>query len=257
MDEALDLSAIDRAEQKTRLATTKLLLLAVALLFLYWCYQQYRDAELAANAAKRAAIVAATAAAAADDSDDASDDDDDSGNESGGGGAAGGAANDADDFEARRLQRETRRKLRKAQWPTPVVLPPDQLTTFTHATLAVFDGVRSGATIYLALDGDVYDVTPGHEFYEPGAGYHILAGRDGTRVMGYMDMKAPTVDVDTSDITAEQQQVLDDWVKKFKEKYQIVGSLPRPAVEKGGAAPAASTAAAVVAGESSEAKKDK
>lgn len=69
------------------------------------------------------------------------------------------------------------------------MLPPDLLKDFTAAELARFDGIQS-SKIYIALDGIVFDCSQGSDFYELGQGYHCLAGRDGSKVCGYMNMKA-------------------------------------------------------------------
>lgn len=50
--------------------------------------------------------------------------------------------------------------------------------TFTAQQLAAYNGNDPQKPIYLALDGLVYDVTPGAKYYKPGGSYHALAGRD-------------------------------------------------------------------------------
>lgn len=56
----------------------------------------------------------------------------------------------------------------------PVFLPEE---------LAVYDGEDPDKPIYLALDGLVYDVTPGKEFYQTGGSYHMLAGTDASALL--------------------------------------------------------------------------
>ncbi len=56
-------------------------------------------------------------------------------------------------------------------------------TTFTTATLVRYDGTDTALPILIAYEGNVYDVTPGKDFYEPGAIYHFLAGTDGTELL--------------------------------------------------------------------------
>lgn len=63
--------------------------------------------------------------------------------------------------------------------PTPVATIPE----FTSETLAQYDGTNPELPIYIAFSGDVYDVTPGRKFYEPGGMYHFLAGSDGTTLL--------------------------------------------------------------------------
>ncbi len=57
-------------------------------------------------------------------------------------------------------------------------LSDPSLQTFTESDLAVFDGTDPEKPIYIGLDGFVYDVSAGRKFYEEGAGYHYLAGKD-------------------------------------------------------------------------------
>jgi predicted heme/steroid binding protein len=54
---------------------------------------------------------------------------------------------------------------------------------FTVAELVKYDGSNSSLPIYLALDGNVYDVTPGKKFYAVGGAYHSLAGRDSSTML--------------------------------------------------------------------------
>lgn len=50
--------------------------------------------------------------------------------------------------------------------------------TLDAGSLSEFSGTDPDKPIYLALDGFVYDVTAGKEFYQTGGQYHFLAGRD-------------------------------------------------------------------------------
>lgn len=54
---------------------------------------------------------------------------------------------------------------------------------FTAAELGKYDGSNPALPIYLALDGNVYDVTPGKKFYAVGGSYHSLAGRDSSAML--------------------------------------------------------------------------
>jgi predicted heme/steroid binding protein len=50
--------------------------------------------------------------------------------------------------------------------------------TYTATELSQYIGIDPSKPILLALDGLVYDVTAGREFYQPGGSYHDLAGKD-------------------------------------------------------------------------------
>lgn len=52
---------------------------------------------------------------------------------------------------------------------------------FTLEELARYDGSDPDLPIYLAFEKVVYDVSKGKQFYQPGATYHFLAGKDSTK----------------------------------------------------------------------------
>jgi predicted heme/steroid binding protein len=61
----------------------------------------------------------------------------------------------------------------------PIDIPAQPgLPVYTAADLQNYNGEDPTKTILLALDGLVYDVTPGKEFYQAGGDYHYLAGKD-------------------------------------------------------------------------------
>ncbi|MCR4285709.1 MAG: hypothetical protein NUW00_02310 [Candidatus Kaiserbacteria bacterium] len=65
--------------------------------------------------------------------------------------------------------------------PAPTTLP-----AYTTASLAQFNGEDPTLPIYIAFDGDVYDVSSGRKFYGPEGTYHFLAGSDGTSLLKIM-----------------------------------------------------------------------
>ena len=60
------------------------------------------------------------------------------------------------------------------------------LSVFNTETLAKYDGEDASLPIYIAHEGNVYDVTAGAKFYAPGRSYHFLAGTDGTTLLKVM-----------------------------------------------------------------------
>ncbi len=73
-----------------------------------------------------------------------------------------------------------------------------ELPVFTKESLARYDGTDASLPIYLAFEGNVYDVTEGKRFYEPGGAYDFLAGTDGTTMLriaggGIIKKKYPVV----------------------------------------------------------------
>ncbi|KAN0083325.1 putative DNA damage response protein [Elaphomyces granulatus] len=117
----------------------------------------------------------------------------------------------------------------------PVTLPrspaPVVFRTFTPTTLLPFNGL-SGAPVYLAIRGRVFDVTAGKNFYGPGGPYENFAGRDASRGLACQsfddemltkDLKGPLDNL--SNLNEEQLENLQGWEERFQEKYLVVGKL--------------------------------
>jgi predicted heme/steroid binding protein len=62
-----------------------------------------------------------------------------------------------------------------------IVSGAENFPQYTTAMLSGYDGVDQQLPIYLALDGYVYDVTSGREFYGVDGTYHMLAGKDASQ----------------------------------------------------------------------------
>lgn len=86
--------------------------------------------------------------------------------------------------------------------------------------------------VYLAVRGQVFDVTTGRNFYGPGGPYENFAGRDATRGLacGSFDEDMLTKDLegpldDLRGLEPAQMSALKDWEDRFTEKYLVVGKL--------------------------------
>ena len=64
---------------------------------------------------------------------------------------------------------------------SPYEPPEDNGILLTPEELAKFDGTNENGDVYLAVIGEVYDVSTG-VFYKPGGGYEFFVGKDGSRV---------------------------------------------------------------------------
>lgn len=111
---------------------------------------------------------------------------------------------------------------------------PEPQRDFTLDQLREFNG-ETKKKIYIALRGDVYDVTSSSDFYGPGAPYNCFAGRNATRAMAKLsfeeeDLANPNV----SDLGPFERDTLDGWVQKFMhiKGYPIVGKLSYPPVDR-------------------------
>jgi len=109
--------------------------------------------------------------------------------------------------------------------------PPTLLfKTYTPKTLEPFNG-EDGKRILLAINGVVYDVTAGRNFYGPQGMYANFAGRDASRGMAKqsfdLDMLTP-VDQPLDkldDLTPEDLDNMRGWMDHFSNKYIICGKL--------------------------------
>ena len=99
---------------------------------------------------------------------------------------------------------------------------PDVIVT--RDELMRYTGSQHEKRIYLCCKNIVYDVTSARDFYGPEGPYANFAGRDASRALALMSLKIEDVEnTDLSDLNEEQLNVLNDWERKFKSKYKIVG----------------------------------
>ncbi|KAF9815152.1 hypothetical protein IEO21_04770 [Rhodonia placenta] len=109
--------------------------------------------------------------------------------------------------------------------------PPTLLyQTYTPKTLEPFDG-KEGKRILLAINGVVYDVTAGRNFYGPNGMYANFAGRDASRGMAKQsfetDMLTP-IDQPLDkleDLAPDEMTCFPGWMEHFSSKYIVCGKL--------------------------------
>ncbi|PPQ66706.1 hypothetical protein CVT26_009566 [Gymnopilus dilepis] len=109
--------------------------------------------------------------------------------------------------------------------------PPTVLyKIYTPKTLEPFNG-RDGGRILLAINGIVFDVSSGRNFYGPNGMYGNFAGRDASRGMAKqsfdLDMLTP-VDQPLDKLEDLRQDEIDNmkgWIEHFSNKYIICGKL--------------------------------
>mmetsp|Transcript_43849 Transcript_43849/g.103694 ORF Transcript_43849/g.103694 Transcript_43849/m.103694 type:complete len:452 (+) Transcript_43849:38-1393(+) len=105
---------------------------------------------------------------------------------------------------------------------------------FSSTELRQYDGIED-PRIYIAFQGNVYDVSSRADLYGPaqGGAYSALAGKDATRALTKMSLKAQDVDrSDVEDLFASEhgelhQKAMADWSKRFQEQYTCVGVLDK------------------------------
>ncbi|KAI4460903.1 membrane-associated progesterone receptor component-related [Holotrichia oblita] len=79
--------------------------------------------------------------------------------------------------------------------------------------------------IYLALLGNVFDVTKGAQHYGSGQTYNVFVGRDASR--NFIDGKFNDEDISDDIIGLDDKELLslDKWLKFYKKEYKKVGLL--------------------------------
>jgi membrane-associated progesterone receptor component len=102
------------------------------------------------------------------------------------------------------------------------------LRNFTAAQLLEFDG-KDGSSIYLSLNGQVFDCSDGRDYYGPDGPYGKFAGRECGVAMAKMSFDESYLDQEcnTSTLTTNEMKALEGWVDKFthSRQYPVVGRL--------------------------------
>ncbi|KAJ7265847.1 cytochrome b5-like heme/steroid binding domain-containing protein [Mycena haematopus] len=113
----------------------------------------------------------------------------------------------------------------KSLWPTDQRL-------FSEQALAEFNGEGdSGRPTYLAIDGDVYDVSKG-KAYQPGGSYHFMAGRDAARAFGTGCFQTHRTH-DLRGLSDKEYEGVQHWKKFFADHkdYYKVGRVSHPPID--------------------------
>jgi len=108
--------------------------------------------------------------------------------------------------------------------PTSNLSPP--LTTpITPAQLAKHDGSNPSLPIYVAIKGDVFDVSAKKEMYGIGAGYNVFAGKDGSVGLGKSSLKPEDARPDyEGSLEPAERKVLDQWYGFFEKVSERAGN---------------------------------
>ncbi|XP_077996339.1 neuferricin-like [Glandiceps talaboti] len=96
---------------------------------------------------------------------------------------------------------------------------------FTVEELKDYTGGPGSKGLYLAVLGNVFDVSAGERHYGPGGGYDFFTGKDGTR--GYVtgDFSEKGLIDDISDFTPSQVLEVKSWLDFYHKDYRYVGKL--------------------------------
>ncbi|KAJ2850288.1 hypothetical protein GGI22_005398 [Coemansia erecta] len=100
---------------------------------------------------------------------------------------------------------------------------PRKQVIFSQQELALYDGSNPELPLLLAVEGDVYDVTPGRGFYGPGSAYNIFVGRDASRAFGTNCLSHEAHRThDTRGLTEAELASIRGWHRFFDNHQQYV-----------------------------------
>lgn len=106
-------------------------------------------------------------------------------------------------------------------------------SNFVPASLQKYNGTDS-KKIFIAVKGNVYDVTQGASFYGPNGPYGNFAGRDASRGLALNSFDPAVLTPinepidDLEGLTTSELESLTGWEELFESKYPIVGKLSNP-----------------------------
>ncbi|KAE8269841.1 hypothetical protein A4X09_0g2500 [Tilletia walkeri] len=122
----------------------------------------------------------------------------------------------------------------KGKWIRLRTYFPPQQRLFTPAELQLYAGRATDRPIYLAVMGDVYDVTSNPRIYGPGGSYSFFAGRDASRayITGCFENESQLTH-DLRGLSDEDMSHVLLWKKFFDEhdSYFKVGRVSLPLIE--------------------------
>ncbi|KZT13106.1 cytochrome b5 [Laetiporus sulphureus 93-53] len=111
-------------------------------------------------------------------------------------------------------------------------LIPTNQRLYSERMLATFDGTNPERPVYLAIDGDVYDVSAGRRTYGPGGPYHMLAGKDAARAYS-TGCFSTHLTHDLRGLSESELQGVENWKKFYAEhkKYVKIGRVSHPPID--------------------------
>ncbi|XP_060599237.1 neuferricin-like [Ruditapes philippinarum] len=95
---------------------------------------------------------------------------------------------------------------------------------FTKDELSKYTGKES-PYVYLAILGDVFDVSKGKRHYGEGGGYHFFTGKDGTRAYVSGDFTEKGLIEDTEGLSLTDYLGIEEWNEFYRKQYKHIGRL--------------------------------
>ncbi|XP_072302759.1 neuferricin [Eucyclogobius newberryi] len=91
--------------------------------------------------------------------------------------------------------------------------------------LSYYDGTQGSKGLYLALLGQIFDVSKGAKHYGPGGSYHFMTGKDASLSFITGDFTESGLTDDVSSVSPLQLVALYEWLSFYHREYQHVGFL--------------------------------
>ncbi|KAG2495230.1 hypothetical protein HYH03_006504 [Edaphochlamys debaryana] len=104
--------------------------------------------------------------------------------------------------------------------------PPTTPKVFDKKSLSLYNGQKN-APYYLAIMGEVFDVTKGKKHYAEDKGYGFFVGRDASRAFITGDFKGD-LDDKVTDFDEQQCKSLLEWRDFYRKTYPFKGRLDGP-----------------------------
>jgi len=105
----------------------------------------------------------------------------------------------------------------------------DPPRNFTSKQLAHFDGTKDSndedKPVYLSLNGIVFDVSRGRNYYGPGGPYALFAGHEAGVALAKMSFDTEFLDTSCDTLNHGERMELENWIEKFTHYrcYPILG----------------------------------
>ncbi|KDN52848.1 cytochrome b5 [Tilletiaria anomala UBC 951] len=120
----------------------------------------------------------------------------------------------------------------RGKWVQRKTYLSKRLRVFTPAELALYNGRDEDRPIYLAILGNVYDVSANKRTYGPGGSYHFFSGTDASRAYVTGCFKYHCTH-DLRGLDEDQIKQIETWKKFFDDHptYKHVGTVELPEID--------------------------
>ncbi|XP_018568039.1 neuferricin [Anoplophora glabripennis] len=103
-------------------------------------------------------------------------------------------------------------------------IPVNRERVFTKEELKLYNGVDK-PQLYLAILGNVFDVSKGIKHYGPNKQYNVFVGQDASRSFVTGKFNKEDISEDVADFSYEELRSLDHWLNFYKKEYTKIGLL--------------------------------